>query len=152
MPLSPTVVKLRKSVANKKVTIKDDEGGDLEFTIRPLSTFELAENADTFQNVPKGMDLDHPEKLGSGDQLKLASTVLIPMIKTFVPLCAVDPIITNDEKDPRLQQEVNILHMRNLPINVAGQLFNEILSVSGLGKKADEDRKNLPVTTLSTSQ
>jgi len=150
MPLSPTVERLRKSVANKKITVKDDEGVDLEFTIRPLSTFELAENADTFQNVPKGMDLEHPEKLEGSEQLKLASTVLIPMIKTFVPLCTVDPIITNDEKDPRLKQEVNILHMRNLPINVAGQLFNEILSASGLGKKAEEDRKNLQTTTSST--
>ena len=150
MALSPTVAKLRKSVANKKVTIKDDNDDPLEFTIRPLSTFELAENSESFSDVPTGIDLTHPESLDSSKQLKLASKVLIPMIKTFVPLCTVDPIITNDDQDPRLKQEFNILHMRNLPINVAGQLFNEILSASGLGKKAEEDRKNLPVPTSST--
>ena len=150
MPLSPTVAKLRKSVANKTIKVKDDDGTELEFIIRPLSTFELAENSGTFQDVPKGIDLQHPEKLADGEQLKLASNVLIPMIKTFVPLCTVDPIITNDDKDIRLKQDVNILHMRNLPINVAGQLFNEILSASGLGKTAEENRKNLPIPPSST--
>ena len=150
MPLSPTVAKLRKSVAHKKVTVKDDDGTPLEFTIRPLSTFELAENSGTFQNVPKGFDLEHPEKMEGGDQLKMASGVLIPMIKIFVPLCTIDPIITLDEKDPRLSQDINIIHMRHLPINVAGQLFNEILASSGLGKQAEEARKNLPVTPSST--
>jgi len=150
MPLSPTVTKLRKAVANKKIIIKDDDGSDLDFIIRPLSTFELAENSQSFSDVPKDIDLNNPDKLKDSDQLKLASKVLIPMIKTFVPLCTVEPIITNDDKDVRLKQDVNILHMRNLPINVAGQLFNEILSASGLGKTAEENRKKLPIPPSST--
>jgi len=150
MPLSPTVTKLRKAVANKKIVIKDDDGTDLDFIIRPLSTFELAENSKSFQDVPKDIDLNDPSKLKDSEQLRLASNVLIPMIKTFVPLCTVEPIITNDDKDVRLKQDVNILHMRNLPINVASQLFNEILSASGLGKTAEENRKNLPIPPSST--
>jgi len=150
MPLSPTVLKLRKAIANKVIKIKDDEGVELEFTVRALSTFELAENSESFSDIPKGLDINNPEKMAGSDQLRMASKVLIPMIKTFVPLCTIEPIITNDDKDPRLKQDVNILHMRQLPINVAGQLFNEILSASGLGKKADENRKNLSMTTSST--
>ncbi len=141
--INPLVGKIRKR-SRQDITIIDPELGECKFTIRPLSIMELSENRQEFENAQSGDNVD-PEKLDDKAKLKFANDVLFPMIKKLLPLCVINPTIVLDDKDPRLDDSTsNVLSLNELPINLSSEVFNKILSVSGLTKKAEEDRKNLP--------
>lgn len=146
-PNESTAYKL-KSSSQKKVTVKDDELGNLEFVIRAMSTYELAENSDVFENLP--------EKTGQEMSVKergvFMKNVMFPLLKSILPLCVISPKITLDFNDKDLvDPNANVIHLSHLNINTAGHVFNEILSISGLSKKAEEIKKKLAEQTSPSS-
>jgi|SRR3989304_7210283 len=137
--MSITAKKL-KEASQKKIIIKDEKLGDLDFEIRAMSTYELSEISDVFEKLPKG----DPEKMSEDERRKFTKEVVLPMTKQILPLCVVSPTITLDFKDPALKDpESDVIHLSHLQINTSAALFNEILSMSGLTKEADEVKKKL---------
>lgn len=143
MAQNPIVEKLRKQ-STKEVTIKDEQFGDIKWTVRQLSTIEMAENADIFSELPSEPDLKGVDpKVTSQVQSKTVRTVL-PMMKKILPMCSVSPRITINDDDPRLKEaESNTVHLNEIPIKLAFEIFNQILLISGLTKEAEDDRKKL---------
>ena len=145
MVVNPIVQKLRKKIT-KEVTIKDDKHGESKWIVRPLSTFELIEHSSLFDTLPEDVKLD-PENMDKKTYDTVKNQVL-PMMKTFLPICCVSPKVTIDFDDPDLKRlDGDTIHLGDIPIKMASDLFNEILNVSGLTKVSEEDRKKLPPVT-----
>jgi len=141
-----SIVKKLKQDSTKQVTIKDDKYGDSVWIVRPLSTFELIENSELFDTLPDDVKLD-PDNMDTKTYNTVKNQVL-PMMKTFLPLCCVSPKITTDFNDPDLKnQDGDTVHLNKMPITMASSLFNEILTVSGLTKVSEDERKKLPPAT-----
>ena len=142
---NPIVQKLRKK-STHEITLKDDKHGESKWIVRPLSTYELIENSDLFDSLPDDVKLDAENM--DAKTYKTVKNQVLPMMKTFLPLCCVSPKITTDFDDPDLKKpDGDTLHLSDIPIAMASNLFNEILTVSGLTKVSEDDRKKLPAQT-----
>lgn len=134
--VNSTVEALRKK-SRKIIKIKDpdDESTEYEFSIRSLSTFELAENSEIFESLPKEgvvISQDMDEK-----NMEMLKKVILPMMKLFLPLCTIEPKITfnvDEESD-------SVIHISDIPMTVSSLVFKEILDLSGISKAAEEARK-----------
>lgn len=153
MKQNPIVTKLKQK-STKVVTIKSEEYGDSEWTIRPLSTVELIERQEDLDNLPKNEalagltqeQLDDPTN--QSEVVKSIRQTIIPMMRMIVPVCTINPRITTNNDDPDLNvPDANVLHLNDVPMDLLSQLFNEILQVSGIGKAAEEARKKLQIPT-----
>lgn len=133
---NPTVEAFRKR-SRKEIIVPDPDDSSIKykFLIRALSTFELAEHSEIFDNLPKDgvvIKEDMDEK-----NMKLLKDVILPMMKLFLPMCTVSPRITfiiSEESD-------EVVHISDIPMVVASEVFKEILDLSGISKAAEEDRK-----------
>lgn len=148
MAQNPIVTKLR-SKGTTKVTIQDEKLGPSTWEIRAISTWELIDKSEFFENLPETVvaDVKDPNKLDPATY-KVVKNSVLPMMKAFLPLCVLDPKITNDFDDPDLKVPTsNTVHLSDIPLKIASDLFNEILKISGLSKEGEEDRKKLVVPT-----
>lgn len=146
MTQNPIVAKLRNK-GHTIITLKDEKLGDSQWTIRPISTFELVENSDFFDNLPDNTEKIDPNKVDP-KTYKIVKNSVLPMMKAFLPLCCIDPSITNDFDDARLKDpNSSTIHLKDVPIKLASELFNEILKISGLTAEAEEERKKLASQT-----
>ena len=145
MVVNPIVQKLKQK-STQEVTLKDEKFGESKWIVRPLSTFELIENSTLFDTLPDDVKLD-PENMDKKTYDTVKNQVL-PMMKTFLPLCCVSPKVTTDFEDADLKKsDGDTVHLGDIPIKMASSLFNEILNVSGLTKVSEEERKKLPPVT-----
>jgi len=147
--MSDTLARLRKR-AIKVVTIKDENAPDneapYEFTIQPLSTFDLIETENITDQLPENGEVINEEKMDEKTFTKMKNSVF-PMMKKFIPVCLVSPKVTFE------QSEVNdeTLHIREIPFNVVSQLFNEVLKLSGLDKDSVEEAKKKQAAQSSST-
>ena len=148
MAQNPIVTKLR-SKGTHKVTIQDETLGPSTWEIRAISTWELIDKSEFFENLPDKVEVtkSDPNKMDPGT-MRLVKQSVLPMMKAFLPLCTLDPKITNDFDDPALKDPTsNTVHLSDIPLKIASDLFNEILRVSGLSPKGEEERKKLVAPT-----
>ena len=99
---NPKIQNLR-SKATTKVTIKDENLGEVEWIIRSIPAYDLLQNYDIFQGLPSEVKMD-PENM-QPDDIKLIKTKILPMMEVVVPICVVDPPVTVVDNDPRLAND-----------------------------------------------
>lgn len=148
MVQNPIVTKLR-SKGTTKVTIQDDKLGPSTWEIRAISTWELIDKSEFFENLPDKVEVSKadPTKMDPATY-KLVKQSVLPMMKAFLPLCTLDPKIITDFDDPALKDpNSNVVHLSDIPLKIASDLFNEILKISGLSKEGEEERKKLVAPT-----
>ena len=139
--VNPIVQQLKKK-STHEIIIKDEKYGESKWIIRPLSTFELIENSSLFDTLPDDVKLD-PDNMDKKTYDTVKNQVL-PMMKTFLPICCVSPKVTTDFNDVDLKKpDGDTVHLGDIPIKMASSLFSEILNVSGLTKVSEEERKKL---------
>lgn len=147
MKRNPIVEKLR-SKSQKTIIIKDDEFGESTWVVRQISSLELIEKSAMFSSDISESDVkvskDDPDSV-TPETIELVRNNVLPLMKEFLPICCINPRVTLDPEDPMLQNlDTNTLLMNDIPLNMASQIFNEILSISGLTEKAQDDKKKLP--------
>ena len=136
---NPTIEALRKrSRKIIKIPDPDDESVIYEFQIRALSTFELAEHSQIFEDIPKeGVLIKEDEDKMNEKNLKMLKDVILPMMKVFLPMCTVSPKITFDID----KEGDEVVHISDIPMVVSSMVFKEILDLSGISKAAEDARK-----------
>lgn len=132
------VQKYRERSKGRTVEVEDPETKQKDvWTIRPLSTTELAEHSELFESIPDNQQDDDKTRM------VLARKVLIPLMKVVLPSCCISPKVTLDENDPRLKDpNSDVLLFTEIPVPVGSELLEKILDASGLTKRAEESRKN----------
>ena len=140
MAINSTAERLKKR-SRKTIEIPDPDnlkGEPYEFKIRALSPFELADHAEIFDDIPKeGVVLDDDGQ--DEENYKVLKGVILPMMKLFLPMCTMEPKITfnmSEESD-----DPPVVHIGDIPMQVASLVFKEILDLSGITAKAEENRK-----------
>ena len=136
---NPKIQNLR-SKATTKVTIKDENLGEVEWIIRSIPAYDLLQNYDIFQGLPSEVKMD-PENM-QPDDIKLIKTKILPMMEVVVPICVVDPPVTVVDNDPRLAND-EAIHLREIGFGAISQLFQKIMDISGLTAEAEKTRKKL---------
>ena len=136
---NPKIQSLRNK-ATHRVTIKDENLGDVEWVIRSIPAYDLLQNYDVFQGLPQNIKMD-PDNMKDED-IKLIKEKILPMMEVVVPVCVIDPPVTIDRRDPRLQTD-EAIHLREIGFGTITQLFEEIMKLSGMTKEAEEARKKL---------
>ena len=136
---NPKIQSLRNK-ATHRVTIKDENLGDVEWVIRSIPAYDLLQNYDVFQGLPQNIKMD-PDNM-KDDDIKLIKEKILPMMEVVVPVCVIDPPVTIDRNDPRLQTD-EVIHLREIGFGTITQLFEEIMKLSGMTKEAEEARKKL---------
>ena len=136
---NPTIEALRKrSRKIIKIPDPDDESVIYEFQIRALSTFELAEHSQIFEDIPEeGVLIKESEDKMNKKNLKMLKDVILPMMKVFLPMCTVSPKITFDID----KEGDEVVHISDIPMVVSSMVFKEILDLSGISKAAEDARK-----------
>lgn len=137
--MNSQIANMRKK-SQHKLTVEDSQLGKVEWTLRSIPAFDLMENIEIFDKLPKNQEIVmDPENMTAEDR-KLLKEVILPMMVAFLPACSIDPPVTADETDPRIKAG-EALHIREIPTGVIGELFAKIVEITGLDKKAAEDRK-----------
>ena len=136
---NPKIQSLRNK-ATHRVTIKDENLGDVEWVIRSIPAYDLLQNYDVFQGLPQNIKMD-PDNMKDED-IKLIKEKILPMMEVVVPVCVIDPPVTIDRSDPRLQTD-EAIHLREIGFGTITKLFEEIMTLSGMTKEAEEARKKL---------
>ena len=136
---NPKIQSLRNK-ATHRVTIKDENLGEVEWVIRSIPAYDLLQHYDIFQGLPEHIQMD-PENMKAED-IKLIKTKILPMMEVVVPVCVIDPPVTLDRDDPRLVTD-EAIHLREIGFGAITQLFEEIMKLSGMTKEAEEARKKL---------
>jgi len=136
---NPKIQSLRNK-ATHKVTIKDENLGDVEWVIRSIPAYDLLQNYDVFQGLPQNIKMD-PDNM-KDDDIKLIKEKILPMMEVVVPVCVIDPPVTVDRNDPRIATD-EVIHLREIGFGTITQLFEEIMKLSGMTKEAEEARKKL---------
>lgn len=139
--MNPKIAAVLKG-ARHTVIIEDERVGRIEWVLRPIPAYDLAKNAHMFDRVPKNVDINVDPKTMSADDRKLVEDNIFPIMEVFLPACSVDPPVTIDEHDPRLETQ-DALHIRDLDMKTMGLLFSKITEISGLSEAADKARKKL---------
>ncbi len=138
--VNPKIQRLREK-SNKTITVKDENLGEIEWVIRSIPAYDLLQHYDLFSDLPKDVDLkpDADGKLNDANA-KVLQEKLLPLMELIVPACSVDPPITVDLKDPRIDSG-DALHLRDISFSTVTDLFAQILDLSGLSKAAEDERK-----------
>ena len=136
---NPKIQSLRNK-ATHRVTIQDENLGEVEWVIRSIPAYDLLQHYDIFQGLPEHIQMD-PDNMKAED-IKLIKTMILPMMEVVVPVCVIDPPVTLDRNDPRLATD-EVIHLREIGFGAITQLFQEIMKVSGMTKEAEEARKKL---------
>ena len=136
---NPKIQSLRNK-ATHRVTIQDENLGEVEWVIRSIPAYDLLQHYDIFQGLPEHIQMD-PDNMKAED-IKLIKTKILPMMEVVVPVCVIDPPVTLDRNDPRLATD-EAIHLREIGFGAITQLFQEIMKVSGMTKEAEEARKKL---------
>ena len=136
---NPKIQSLRNK-ATHRVTIKDENLGDVEWVIRSIPAYDLLQNYDVFQGLPQNIKMD-PDNMKDED-IKLIKEKILPMMEVVVPVCVIDPPVTVDRNDPRITTD-EAIHLREIGFGAITQLFEEIMKLSGMTKEAEEARKKL---------
>jgi len=69
--------------------------------------------------------------------LKVFSNVYYPAMKIVFPYCCISPKVVDG-----ISKEEGTLELKHIPMDVAMDLFNQIMNSSGLSKADIEERKN----------
>ena len=138
--VNSTAERLKKR-SRKDIEIPDpdnEKGEPYKFKIRALSPFELAEHSEIFDELPKEGVVLNPETQDEKNY-EMLKKVILPMMKIFLPMCTMEPKITfNIEEE---SDEPPVVHIGDVPMEVASLIFKEILDLSGITAKAEEKRK-----------
>ena len=122
------------------VIIEDENMGRIEWVLRPIPAYDLAKHAHMFDKVPKNVDINvDPTTMSVGDK-KIVDDSIFPIMEVFLPACSVDPPVTLDDKDLRLESQ-DVLHIRDISMSTMGLLFSKITEISGLSVEAAKARK-----------
>jgi hypothetical protein len=116
---------------SEKVKIEYD-GKFLEFEVMPLDNEVFAQIGDSL----KMNNIDFEANINAIAGMKVVSDLYWPAIKVVLPKCGVNPKFING-----VSTDVNTMSVNRLPLEVAIELFDKILDLSGLGKKGKEERK-----------
>jgi len=115
-----------------EVIVKNKKHGDIKFTVRPMNNDIYASMGQAMKS--EGLDL---EKLTQLDGLKVFADVYYPAMKVVFPYCCINPkVVDGVSTDPET------LSLTDVPMDVLMDLFNEIMSISGLSDKEEQKRKN----------
>jgi len=140
MAINSTAERLKKR-SRKTIEIPDPDdlkGDPYVFKIRALSPFELADHNEIFDDIPKeGVVLDDDTQ--DEENYKVLKGVILPMMKLFLPMCTMEPKITFNMEEE--SDDPPIVHIGDIPMQVASLVFKEILDLSGITAKAEENRK-----------
>ncbi len=99
--------------ARHTVIIEDEKIGKIEWVLRPIPAYDLAKHSGVFDKVPKNVDINvDPETMNAADR-KLVEQNVFPIMEIFLPACSVDPPVTIDQDDPRLETQ-DALHIRDI--------------------------------------
>lgn len=147
MKRNPIVEKLRNK-SQKTINIKDEEFGDSTWLVRQISSLELIEKSAMFKSDVSEADIiaskDDPDVV-TPETIELVRKNVLPLMKEFLPMCCINPRVVLDADDPALSNlDNNAILLNDIPLNMASQIFNEILALSGLTEKAQDDKKKLP--------
>lgn len=115
------------------IVIKSKKYGDMKFVIKPMNNDIYARMGDAMHG--EGIDLN---KLTQIDGLKIFSSMYYPAMKVVFPACCVTPNIIDGESSDK-----SVLCIQDMPMEICMELFQQIMEVSGLSDKEEEDRKNL---------
>ena len=148
--MNSTAERLKKR-SRKTITIPDPDnlkGEPYEFKIRALSPFELADHSEIFDTLPKeGVVLNEEDP--DEENYKMLKEVILPMMKLFLPMCTMEPKITFNMEEE--SDNPPIVHIGDVPMQVASLVFKEILDLSGITAKAEENRKKKTAEIKSIS-
>ena len=129
------------------VIIEDEKIGKIEWVLRPIPAYDLAKNSHMFDKVPKNVAINvDPESMSDEDR-KLVEDNVFPIMEVFLPACSVDPEVTIDNNDLRLESQ-DVLHIRDISMATMGLLFSKITEISGLSEAAEKERKKLESPSL----
>ena len=146
MTSNPKITELRKKLRHELV-IEDEILGKVTWVLRPIPAYDLMEHIELFNQIDKDKTINVDPATMSSDDRRVLQGQIFPVMKVFLPACSVDPIITIDEKDPRIEAD-EALHIRDVPMNIIGLLFSKITEISGLTQAAEDRRKKEPKASL----
>ena len=115
------------------VTIEHETYGKIKFVCKPMNNNVYAQMGEAMK--ASGIDIENANNL---EALKVFGSVYYPAMKIVFPFCCLDPKITAGTSTDN-----KTLELANVPMDVCMDLFNQILSGSGMGDKAEKTRKNL---------
>ncbi len=109
------------------------EGKILQFEVDQLDNETFAKIGDKIKISNVNLD----EVKGSLAGMKMISDLYWPALKVVLPKCCINPkFIDGVSTDPK------VISVNRLKLEVGIELFDKILAASGLGKQAEQDRKN----------
>ena len=128
-----TLERLTKKSTTIVKIMEEGETEPYEFKIQRLSTFELIESQEMSETV--GDEDADIEKMDENKKmsLKQLKTGVFPLMKRFIPICVLEPIIIFEGK---VEDPTTTIHQRSIPMPVLSELFNQILKFSGLDKES----------------
>lgn len=114
------------------ITIETKKYGNVKFEVRPMNNDIYAQMGTAMKST--GVDLKNISNL---DGLKIFGDVYYPAMKIVFPYCCINPKVVDG---PSTDQTT--LSLTDIPMEVAMNLFNQIMTESGLSDEAEEERKN----------
>ena len=114
------------------ITVVHETYGNIKFVVKPMNNDIYARMGDVMKET--GIDIQNVNDI---DALKVFSHVYYPAMKVVFPYCCIAPkIVDGPSKDD------DTLSLADIPMDIAMDLFNQIMNASGLSKQAQAEIKN----------
>lgn len=117
---------------SSRVVVDSKKYGKIEFEVKPMDNEIYAEMG----NAMDGKDIDI-NNMKTMDGLKAFGSIYYPAMKVVFPKCCISPKVINGESTDK-----SVIQVSKMALDVAIPLLEEIMKISGLASKDDEDRKN----------
>lgn len=116
---------------SSSIEIVNKQYGKLVFEVRPM-------NNDVYSSMgiamrSEGIDI---EKIDDLNGLKLFANVYYPAMKVVFPYCCINPKVIDG-----VSTDKSTLSVKDIPMDVAMELYTRIMESSGLSDKGDAERK-----------
>ncbi len=113
------------------IIVETDKYGKLEFEVRPM-------NNDVYAKMGAAMNTNNvnTNKIEGLASLKVFSEVYYPAIKVVFPYCCINPKVIDGKSSDK-----SVIDVTEMPMDICMDLFAQIMDISGLSAKADEEIK-----------
>ncbi len=123
---------LFKRPSSVPITIESKKYGTLKFVVRPMDNDIYAKMGEVMDG--KGIDLN---KLSQIEGLKVFSSMYYPAMRVVFPACCITPKVIDG-----ISTDNSVLCVKDMPMEICLELFQQIMEASGLSEKEEENRKN----------
>lgn len=114
------------------ITVEHETYGNIKFVIRPMNNDIYARMGEAMKET--GVDL---QDVNDVDALKVFANVYYPAMKIVFPYCCMTPKVIDG-----ISTDEATLSIADIPMDICMDLFNQIMTNSGLSKAAEEEIKN----------